>query len=181
MESAGNEITPQWYVMRDLKRPNAKMPAYRLLEEMKIEIFVPKKWRLVIRNGKRIREEVPFLQDLLFAHESLSNLEPVVLKTPTLQFRWLRNTYRQPMTIADTVMERFIRAVNTSESTKYYLPEEITPAMFGQKIRVIGGQLDGYEGQLLTTRGSAVKRLLVKLDGLLAAGVAVRPEYIQFI
>ena len=157
--------------MRDLKRANAKVPAYKLLEEMKMEVFVPMKWHLVTRKGMRIREEVPFIQDLLFVHETQNNLDAVVEKIPTLQYRWLRGTD----------MERFIRAVDATESPRYYLPEEITPTMYGRKIRIEGGPLSGYEGRLLTTRGSKVKRLLVELEGFLAVGVEVDPEYIQLI
>lgn len=102
--------------MRDLKRANAKVPAYKLLEEMKMEVFVPMKWHLVTRKGMRIREEVPFIQDLLFVHETQNNLDAVVEKIPTLQYRWLRGTWREPMTVADTDMERFIRAVDATES-----------------------------------------------------------------
>lgn len=32
-------LTDDWFVLRDLTRPNAKRPAYRLLEEKGIEIF----------------------------------------------------------------------------------------------------------------------------------------------
>ena len=148
-----SEKEMRWYVMRDLKRTNAKVPAYKLLKGMKMEVFVPMKWHLVTRKGIRIREEVPFIQDLLFVHE----------------------------TVADRDMERFIRAVNATESPRYYLPEEITPTMYGRKIRIEGGPLSGYEGRLLTTRGSKVKRLLVELEGFLAVGVEVDPEYIQLI
>lgn len=171
----------RWYVMRDLKRVNAKVPAYKLLEGMKMEVFVPMKWHLVTRKGIRIREEVPFIQDLLFVHETQNNLDAVVEKTPTLQYRWLRGTWREPMTVADRDMERFIRAVDATESPRYYLPEEITPTMYERKIRIEGGPLSGYEGRLLTTRGSKVKRLLVELEGFLAVGVEVDPEYIQLI
>ena len=101
--------------MRDLKRANAKVPAYKLLEEMKMEVFVPMKWHLVTRKGMRIREEVPFIQDLLFVHETQNNLDAVVEKIPTLQYRWLRGTWREPMTVADTDMERFIRAVDATD------------------------------------------------------------------
>ena len=121
--------------MRDLKRTNAKLPAYKLLDGKKMEVFVPMKWHLVTRKGVRVREEVPFIQDLLFVHETRKNLDAVVKKTPTLQFRWLRNTWREPMVVVDADMERFIRAVNATESPKYYLPEEITPAMYGRRIR----------------------------------------------
>ncbi len=177
----GNEENTRWYVMRDLKRANAKAPAYKLLEGKKMKIFVPMKWHLVTRQGVRVREEVPFIQDLLFVHETRGNLDPIVEKTPTLQYRWRRDIWREPMTVADKDMERFIQAVNASESPKYYLPEEITPAMYGRKIRIEGGPLNGYEGSLLTVRGSKVKRLLVELKGFLAVGVEVEPEYIQLI
>ena len=181
MASQTNEETIRWYVMRDLKRMNAKLPAYKLLEGKKMEVFVPLKCHLVTRQGVRIREEVPFIPDLLFVHESQKNLNAVVEKTPTLQYRWLRNTWREPMTVTDADMERFIHAVNATESPKYYLPEEITPAMYGRKIRIVGGPLNGYEGGLVTVRGSKVKRLLVELQGFLAVGVEVDPEYIQLI
>lgn len=176
-----NEETVRWYVMRDLKRLNAKEPAYKLLEGKKMEVFVPKVWKLRVRQGKRVREEVPFIPDLLFVHETRMNLDPIVEKTPTLQYRWLRNTWREPMTVPDADMEHFIRAVSQSESPRYYLPEEITPQMYGRKIRIVGGPLDGYEGSLLTMRGSKVKRLLVELKNFLAVGVEVNPEYIQLV
>lgn len=32
---------PKWYVMRDLKRANAKHPAYKILGEMNMKIFTP--------------------------------------------------------------------------------------------------------------------------------------------
>ena len=111
-----NEEEVRWFVMRDLKRTNAKLPAYKLLDGKKMEVFVPMKWHLVTRKGVRVREEVPFIQDLLFVHETRKNLDAVVKKTPTLQFRWLRNTWREPMVVVDADMERFIRAVNATES-----------------------------------------------------------------
>ncbi|MDE5702609.1 MAG: transcriptional regulator, partial [Bacteroides sp.] len=95
--------------------------------------------------------------------------------------RFMRNCGRAPMMVPDDEMERFIVAVSSSNDTKYYLQEEITPQMYGRKIRIVGGPLNGYEGCLITTRGSKVKRLMIKLQDFFAAGVEVNPEYIQFI
>lgn len=47
----------QWFVMRDLKRGNAKQPAYKLLGELKIRFFTPMVWKLRIRQGKRVRQQ----------------------------------------------------------------------------------------------------------------------------
>ena len=131
-------LTDDWFVLRDLTRPNAKRPAYRLLEEKGIEIFTPMRWRLVERKGKRIR-------------------------------------------VGHAEMNRFICAVHSDDSPRYFLVEELTPAMYGRMIRIEGGPLDGYEGRLLSIRGARVKRLIVEIPGLLVAAVEVDPKYIRLL
>lgn len=175
------EKQTRWFVMRDLKRPNAKLPAYKFLREEGFEVFVPMKPQLITKHGKKVVEDVPVIRDLLFAHTDKKRLDPIVARTETLQYRFMRNCGRAPMMVPDDEMERFIVAVSSSNDTKYYLPEEITPQMYGRKIRIVGGPLNGYEGSLITTRGSKVKRLMIKLQDFFAAGVEVNPEYIQFI
>ena len=80
--------TKQWFALRDLKRTNALLPAYKQLGEAGIEVFTPMTTRLFVKNGKRIRKEVPVMPDLLFVCESRQNLDPIVAKTPTLQYRF---------------------------------------------------------------------------------------------
>lgn len=171
----------QWFVMRDLKRANAKLPAYKLLSDKNFEVFVPMKWQLVNKKGVKERREIPAIPDLLFVHSTRKDLDPVVAKTGTLQYRFLRNCNRAPMTVRNDEMERFMFAVNTSDSPKYYLPDEITPGMYGRKIRIVGGPLNGYEGSLITSRGSKTKRILIELQDFFAVSVEVTSEYIQFV
>ena len=139
-------LTDNWFVLRDLTRPNAKRPAYRLLEEKGIEVFTPMRWRLVERKGKRIREEVPLLHDLLFAHTTRTCMDSIVEEISTLQYRYLRGGYRKPMTVGHAEMNRFIRAVHSDDSPRYFLVEELTSAMYGRMIRIEGGPLDGLRG-----------------------------------
>ena len=129
-------LTDNWFVLRDLTRPNAKRPAYRLLEEKGIEVFTPMRWQLVERKGKRIREEVPLLHDLLFAHTTRTCMDPIVEEISTLQYRYLRGGYRKPMTVGHAEMNRFIRAVHSDDSPRYFLVEELTSAMYGRMIRI---------------------------------------------
>lgn len=178
---AGGDDNKQWFVMRDLTRSNAKLPAYRMLEEEKIRCFTPMTWKLFTRNGRRQREKMPCMHDLIFVYATRRNIDPLVEKFSTFQYRYLRKTNRLPMTVRKEEMERFIKAVESVELPFYYRPEEITSDMYNRKIRIIGGQLDGYEGYLLSKRGSKVKRLLVELPTWLAASVEVEPEYIQLI
>ena len=181
IQSAKKARQPQWFVICDLKRSNAKQPAYKILGDMNIKVFTPMVWKLSVQQGKKIRRQVPFMQDLLFVHESRHVLDPIVKRFSTFQYRYLKGGYQIPMTVKDCDMERFIKAVESSEKPKFYRPSEITPDMLSRKIRIIGGQLDGYEGTLLTLRGSKVKRLLVELPTLLAAAVEVQPEFIRLI
>lgn len=171
----------QWFVMRDLKRYNAKLPAYKLLESLGIKVFTPMVWKLVVRHGKRSKEEVPFMQDLLFVHDTRQAVDPIVEKYDTVQYRYVRGGYKVPMTVREADMQRFIHAVESSENPRYYAPKEITPDMIGRKVRIVGGPLDGYEGHLQKMQGVRVKRLFVELPNLLAAAVEVQPEYIQLI
>ena len=171
----------QWFVMRDLKRRNAKLPAYKLLDGMVKEVFTPMVWRLVTRNGKRIKEEVPFMQDLLFVHDTRQAVDPIVGKYDTVQYRYVRGGYKIPMTVREADMQRFIDAVNSTENPQYYKPEEITPDMIGRKVRIVGGPLDGYEGNLQKMQGARIKRLFVEIPNLLAAAVEVQSEYILFL
>lgn len=171
-----------WFVMRDLKRSNAKLPAYKQLELLGMEVFTPLKWRLTTKNGKRVRELVPCIQDLLFVYDTRIHLDDIVSKIGTLQYRFQKGgKYCDPMIVPDADMERFVKAVRDDDKTRYYLPEELTPSMYGRKIRIIGGPLEGYEGCLLKVKGARIKRLLVELPMWLTAAVEVEPEYIQLI
>lgn len=52
MENLKENDKELWYVMRDLKRPNAKHPAYKQLEELGFQVFIPMKWFLSVKQGK---------------------------------------------------------------------------------------------------------------------------------
>lgn len=185
MISSSNPPTTRkkWYVLRDLKRPIAKDRAWQTLQNREnMEVFTPKKWTLRMENGKRTPKEVPVIPDLLFVHETRDTLDPVVERTSTLQYRFRKGgAQNEPLVVADGDMERFINVVNSTDTPKYYSMQEITPDMHRRYIRIVGGPFDGYEGYLLTTRGSKKKRLLVEIPDLIAASVEVNPEFIQIV
>lgn len=180
METVGG-TGEEWFVMRDLKRANALVPAYKELASRGFEVFTPMEWRVSARRGKKLREEVPVLRDLLFVHSRRTELDPFVAMVPTLQYRYVRGAYRLPMTVPAHDMERFIRAAGASESPRYFLPGELTLAQCGRMVSIVGGPLDGYCGRLLSVRGSKSRRLVVELPGILMAAVEVDPEYIRVL
>jgi transcription antitermination factor NusG len=167
--------------MRDLKRSNAKLYACKFLEGLHFEVFTPFKWTLSSKGGKRKREKVPVIRDLFFVHTTRDALDPIVERNPTIQYCYERGSYRSPMRVADDDMERFIHAVNSSQKLHYYKPGELTPDMYGNRVHIMGGPLDGYEGRLLALRGERKRRLLVELPNFLSVGVEVEAEYIELL
>lgn len=167
--------------MRDLSRRHAKAPAYKLLEAMQFEVFTPMTRRLQVVNGRRVSLQVPYMQDLLFVHDTRIRLDAAVVQIENLQYRYLHGAYCEPMVVRDADMDRFIRAVQASRLPRYFRPDEITPDLYGQYVRILGGNLDGYEGYLISIRGSKFKRILVELPNFLTAAVEVDTEMIEIL
>ena len=175
----------RWYVMRDLKRANAKERAYDVLADAGFEAFTPQRWEVVTRGGRKERVLKAVIPDLLFVHADKPRLDEELKRIPSLQYRYQRgHKIDDPMTVGDAEMERFIRALEATREdseAKFFKPEEMTAEMVGKEVRIIGGELNGYTGKLLKMRGSKRRWLLVELPGLLSAAVEVQPEYVELI
>lgn len=172
----------QWFVMRDLRRRNSNTLTIHELAKAGVEVFTPMTQMVMTIGGRRQRREVPVIQDLLFVHESKGALDPFVELYPNLQYRYqFGKTKNEPMTVRNGDMERFIFAVNNTETPMFYKPGEITSAMYGKSVRIIGGLLNEYSGSLLSVKGMRKRRLIVELPGFITAAVEVQPEFIQFV
>lgn len=172
-----------WYAMRDLKRSNAKEPAYKMLGDIGFEVFTPFKDKYVISNGTRKVIKVPVFFDLLFVRGKKKELDCIAENTATLQYRYVKGGYyKQATIIRDRDMERFINAVRTADSPKFYLPEEITSDMIGKTVIVHGGPLDGYEVPLRKMRGSKIKRAFVSLSKFVTTEVELKTfDYLEYV
>lgn len=170
---------PVWFALRDLKRPNARTMAWQQLTDLGFTVFTPLKWVTTTVGSTRQRRQTPVVPDLLFVRTTRTLLDPIINTTPTLQYRFARGVQATPITIPSPQMDTFISAAASAPDTKYYLPSELTPAMIGRSVRIIGGPLEGRTGTLLALRGTRTRRLLISLPGLLTAAVTVAPQFIQ--
>ena len=182
MEASTTNSEKHWFAMRDLKRANALLPAYKQLTEAGMKVFTPMTTRFTVKEGKRTRVEVPVMRDLLFVNESRQNLDPIVAKTPTLQYRFKKGGKQgEPIIVPAEDMTKFIDAVQSANNPKFYSADEIEPLLCGRKIRMVGGILDGQEGILQTVRGSKTKHLIITLPSLLAVSVDINDEFIEVL
>lgn len=171
-----------WFVLRDLRRHNARKLAYEELEEAGFEVFVPLTWRTYVKKGREIKRQVPAVCGLLFVHSSRDSLNPFVNSIDTLQYRYVKGAaYCSPMTVRDKEMDNFIALVSAAAKPCYYQPGEVTPKMVGSKVRLIGGPMDGREGRLMKVRGSSKRRLYVEVSGILGVSVVIHADSINYI
>lgn len=171
-----------WYVMRDLTRANAKRPAWLMLKEAGYHVFTPLRWKIRVSAGRKERYQAPVIHDLLFVESTREQLDPLVNRIPTLQYRFKKGgAYGEAMTVNHEEMDRFIKAINSTDDVLYYDPTEITSSMIGKKVRIEGGPLAGMTGNLLSIRGMRKRRLIVELPGMLTSAVEVASDFISFI
>lgn len=182
-QTPANDIEKQWFALRDLKRANAKLPGYKQLGQEGFDVFTPMQTRIATICGRRVRQTVPYIPDLLFVYSDRKQLDPIISKTETLQYRYVKGApHRTPLTVRKEEMNIFITAVTTLGDVTYLTPDEVTPNAYYRQIRIhCNGPLDGIEATLLTVKGSAKKRLLVQLPGILAAAVEINPDYIEIL
>ena len=176
----------RWYVLRDLARPNAKNPAYKQLQampELADCVFIPMKQHVFTEFGKRVVRFIPYMPDLVFVHKSREELDPIVREMTLLQYRYVRGGKQyEALSVRHEVMKEFMEAVKEIDNVEYYSYEEVSPRLYGKQIRIIGGRLNGFEGRLMSKRGSKSKRLLIDLQECnLSAAIQVESEYIQLL
>lgn len=185
MESEKPKVD-RWLVLRDLSRPNAKNPAYKALQSMpgmEEDLFIPMKRQAYVQGGKRLVREVPYMYDLIFVRRTREELDMLLVKLPGLQYRYRRGCkITDTLSVADAEMSRFKKAVESADIVEYFTPAEVPLELYGKKIRIVGGKLDGITGRLMTKQGSKVKRLIIDLEECsLSAAVQVESEYIQLV
>lgn len=127
------------------------------------------KQRVFTEFGKRVVRLIPYMPDLVFVHKTRAELDPIVAQFPLLQYRYVRGGKQ-------------FEAVNELDMVEYYSFDEVSPRLYGKHIRIIGGRLNGFEGRLMSKRGSKTKRLIIDLEECnLSAAIQVETDYIQLI
>jgi transcription antitermination factor NusG len=170
-----------WYAMRVPYRNEIKVQ--NKLQNKGIEVFIPKKKKLIKRRGKTYYEEVPAINNLIFVHSKLCVIKE--LKKEILNLQYLVNKEEgksYPIVIRDEEMRQFIRVTeNLQEVATYLAIEEINIAK-GTRVRIIGGDFDGIEGVFIKVKGKRSKRVVVMLDKLLAVVmVEIESDFIEVI
>lgn len=179
MDNEGKNIV--WFAMC---APYCKeLEAKQLLDSQAIETFVPMCYKVFVKNGKKKKELVPAVRNLLFVRTSWEVIREVKKRILFLQYMTRPEAGKNiPIIVPDMQMQQFISVSrNYNEHLIYLTPEEINLSK-GTRVRILGGPFDGVEGSFLKIKGCRSKRVVIQVQGIVAVAVAeVCPDLIEVI
>lgn len=175
--------TKRWFVMHassDIDRIETRLRLHQGVED----VFVPRRYDLRKRAGKTKREKVPLLPGYVFVHASQLALVDYKRLDNALKFSvWTDVGTDAGQThylwVPTEEMDNFIRVCrHNEEQVEYFMPGEIDLRP-GERIEVIGGDWTGVKGWFQRVEGKRSRRLVVRLDNILAAVVSISPDLVR--
>ncbi len=169
----------QWFAMRATYCRGMQIKS--LLDKQGINNFIPMRYEIREKNGRKKRELVPVIRDLIFVRAVQSELQRVKDRNPYLQYMIdIRNG--QKIIVPDEQMRQFIAVVGTyDEHLIFFNPDEVNIRK-GTKVRIIGGDFEGYEGVFIKVKGARDRRVVISLQGIIAMAMAtISPDLIEVI
>ena len=178
---AGKEIAQEseekvWYAIRVTF--NREMKVKDDLDLRGIDSFIPMKYVMTTRRGRRVKKLVPSIHNLIFFH-----IEPSLMKeykaNTRLPIRYIMNpATKKPVVVPDKEMQNFIAVAGTyEEQLEYIVPK---PGQFtrGDRVRILGGPFEGAEGILKRVKGDS--RVVVSVLGLVAiVTTSIHPSLLE--
>lgn len=171
--------TPRWFAMRATYR--RELDAARLLKEAGIDTFIPMAYVYRVRKGKRVRQLVPVVRNLVFVHACQRHLQEV--KNDILFLHYITDSRtHQKIIVPDDQMRRFIAIAGTyNDQLLYFHPAELNLSK-GTRVRVTGGEFEGHEGIFIKVKGARDRRVVIAVEGVIAVAMTtIHPDLIEVI
>lgn len=171
--------TLSWFAMRVTYRREFKIK--EILDGEGIENYIPVRQTIRLRRSRRVKETVPVVRGIVFVRTTLSEIQRV--KTPLPYFQYMTNRRTgEKIIVPDDQMRLFIAVTSMgNENLLYFGGDELNLAK-GTRVRVTGGDFEGYEGIFLKVKGARDRRVVISIEGVVAVALAtISPELIEVI
>lgn len=182
-QSIKNDINelPKWFVLNAYKAE--KKAEDELKNNPKFQTFIAKKYTIRTYHGRRTRELVPIIANIIFVKGKYQDIDNFQSQRSYINFAtYSIDGHRKIMTVPDNQMQNFINiARHFEEEITFYRPEEINIKK-GCKVKVHGGIFDGLEGTLMKVKGKRSKRIVVLIENVVAvAATEIQPDLIEIL
>ena len=170
---------PQWFA---LKVSRKEALATSTLEKAGLRVYCPMAATDTTIQGKKVLVERPLIPNTLFVYAPFRQLNAVKNANPfiTYCYKKLDGKYKI-LQVPTREMERFIdSSTKMKNDITYFHPDEVELKQ-GDRVKIVGGLFDGYEGTLLKAKGRAKRMFLINFEMLGALGTHIEPQYIRVI
>lgn len=180
-EQTENDIE-KWYVLSVSYRK--EMAIQDELSAKGFETYIPLRYELRTRNGKKTRLQVPAISGLVFVRGSIKCLiefrETCRLRDYVfLKKQVAKGKVSHYLFVRDRDMLNFkkVNEINGSKLT-YFLPDELKLAK-GSEVELMDGPFKGITGIVQQLPGKRGKYFVVSLPGVAIAAVKMEPKYVK--
>lgn len=160
-----------WYAMKTTFCRELKAKA--ILDGANIENFIPMQQRSVVVNGKRKQVVEPAMHNLLFVKCDLKQIVEIKSKVNYLHnMLERRESYLAPIIVPTQEMEQFIELLGRDMKRILYVDITTTNLSAGTRVKIVGGEFEGYDGILMKVKGARDRRVVLNIEGVVAVAMA---------
>ena len=180
MSAATTKEELRWWAMSAVY--NRSMKVKQMLDGWGVENFVPMKTVVRTYAGRKTRQRIPAISNLIFVRASEERVQEVKERSRILQYLCMRQDGRnRRIIVPDDDMAAFQRVAGAEEEILYFRPEEIDFER-GDRVRIHGGDFDGVEGIFVKVQGKRNKMVVVTIPTLVSvATLTFAPELLEKI
>lgn len=163
------EIEKKWYVLRAVSGKENKVKEY-LDTEIKrsdlgkyiSQVLIPTEKYYVVRNGKKILKEKPYLPGYVLIEAALIGEVVHELKNINFVAGFLPNTH-SPQPLSQSEVNRILGTVDELEEQQEEMDVEY---IVGENVKVINGPFNGFSGVIEEVNAEKKKlKVMVKIFG----------------
>ena len=169
-----------WFPMRVTYHREMKVKVE--LDRLGIENLVPMRYKVVeSQNGgdtELRRVLVPAISNLIFVRSTQERMSELKRRNEVLEpLRYMMDHTATGehtiMTVADRVMESFMRVASRTDDSVIFLDNETVVGKEGKRVEIMGGAFEGVKGVI--RRVKRCKRVIVEIEGVASVAIAYVP------
>lgn len=168
-----------WYPIRVTYSQEMKIK--ELMTAQEIESFIPMEYREKERNGRKMRQLVPVIHNLIFIHTCKRKIDEIKAENMYSYIRYLTNpTTNTPIIVPEKQMTDFIAVAGTPDEQIMFLGPTEVNLQKGDRVRITGGIWEGVEGTFLRIKRGL--RVVISIDGIMTVATAsLHPSLVEKI
>lgn len=170
---------PQWFALKVSRKETL---AISVMEKAGLRTYCPMAATDTTIQGKKVIVERPLIPNTVFVYAPFHQLNALKNTHPFITYCYKKVDGKfKILQVPTREMELFIdSSTKMKEDITYFHPDEVELKQ-GDKVKIVGGLFDGYEGTLLKAKGRAKRMFLINFEMLGAIGTHIEPQYIRVI